>query len=180
MKFLLLLLSRVLKRILSAITPAEPDIQIHFRVRLSGVDLEIKKMHLREAMRVLLTLLFTTLSGHHAAHQEGSVRWESSHPDIVSVEVDPEDETKAWVTCLNGSEDKVVTISAFADGDPDEGEERLIVGTFDVLTSPGEAAIVRLQAGESEEVPTDAPAEEEPTDETDTDPAAVAGGDDEL
>lgn len=108
---------------------------------------EIKVMELREGQQVTVSAELKTKGGNPAAYDEGTASWESSDESIATVEVNPENELEATVKGVDGSDNGSAVITFRVDGDPDEDENREIIGTLDVVVTQGEATVVELKTG---------------------------------
>lgn len=110
-------------------------------------------MILREGKRVTLNGTPTTKVGNPAAYEQGTAVWELSDTDNFKLEVNPENELEATVTCVNGSTNPAAIVSCSLDGDPDADEVRTLVGTLDLVGSQGEATQFSLSASAPSDVP---------------------------
>lgn len=139
----------------------EPDpvtaVISHLEFQGLVIEGELFYMELREGQEVDVSAGFKTRGGRAAQHQAGSGSWESSDPSVASVTADPADELKAVVRGENGEANGSAVITFRADGDPDEGEERALVATLDVVVTRGEAHVAEITAGTARDV-ADAPA----------------------
>lgn len=124
-------------------------------ISLNGITIkgDIEMAELREGQRIPLQANFKTANGHPATHEAGTVKWDNSNPDIASLEVDPNDETKAFLNGTDGSANAAGVASCTADGDPDADQTRVLVSTLDYVVTQGEAFVSEIQAGPAEDIP---------------------------
>lgn len=162
----------------------EPPRVIFSRVRIDGITIrgDIKMLKLRKFQQVELTAEPVDKDGDEAVYQEGSARWESSNPEVLSVEQDADDEL---VAVCKGLRAGVAQVTCKIDGDPDE-DERELIGFENFEVTGAEATAFRLEAGSVTDTPQEtsgggetAPTTEEPTTgggETTTEEPTTGGG----
>jgi hypothetical protein len=68
-----------------------------------------------------------TRAGRPAAIEPGSATWSSSDESVVSVTQDPDDELKAKIEGVDGSENESVVVEFRADGKRGEGERPIVI-----------------------------------------------------
>lgn len=123
---------------------------------------------IKEGEKKHLKVVLKTAAGHPAKYQEGSAIWTSSDDSVVSVTPDPENELRAEIEGLDGTNNESVVITFSVDGDPDADETRDLIGTKSYVCTQGEAEIVELEEEDNPEA-VSAEVTEEPA-EVQTDP----------
>lgn len=79
--------------------------------------------------------------GSPASYQEGSAVWTQLNDAAVTVEVNPENELEAKITCVRDTPPEVVTVEAHLDGDPDDDESREIFVSGTILCDARNEAV---------------------------------------
>lgn len=100
-------------------------------------------MELKEGQKVDVSVALKTRGGNEANYEKGSARFISSDPSTVGVEQDPENELKAKVYGVDGSENGSAVIEFRADGLAGEGV-RDIIATLDVVCTQGDAFVASI------------------------------------
>jgi hypothetical protein len=130
---------------------------------------DIDAMELQEGQSAQLNVNLKTRRGHAAAIEPGSGRWTSTDESVVTVTADPNDETRATIEGVDGSENESVVIEFRADGKRGDGV-REIVATLAVTCTQGDAVVAEINAGEPVDSPADGESEPIPGNETAANP----------
>lgn len=104
---------------------------------------DLKMFEVKEGKKARIRVKLLTAHGHPAAVQQGTARFTSSNPSVISVVQDPADELVAEVEGLDGSENESATIEFRADADRGEGV-REIIGVVTGVCTQGDAQVVEL------------------------------------
>lgn len=133
-------------------------------------------LELKEGKKATIEVMVFTRAGNRAAIEPGTARFTSSDESVVSVTQDPDNELKAVIRGLDGSNNESVVIEFHADGDRSTEGVKPIVGAMSVTCTTGDAITASMSAGtveddepEAQPEPTPEPAPEvipEPTPET--------------
>lgn len=147
-----------------------------FRVKYEGVDIQgkIKMIKLELEQEVEIFAHAVDRRGRKVAIQEGSAQWfviandanGNEVPGALEIRKSDADEMRAVLRSTGEEVTGLVTLRV--DGDPDEGEEAVVVATLDVIVDAGNAVAIQLSAGTPTDVVAEEPSGEEPGEEVPT------------
>jgi hypothetical protein len=120
---------------------------------------EFTIMEMQEGQKAAVTVSPKTAGGNAAGIEPGSAVWTSTDDSVVSVTQDSENELKAEIRGVDGSNNESVTIEFRADGKRGEGV-REIVGTVAVTCTQGDAVVVDIEVGTPVDIEPETPTPE--------------------